>query len=395
MSAKSFSTAIVLASLCALAVLPQLSFADETGGMACDNGPDALAQFGAEQTCIESPDFEGERCYYTFIPDCAGEDSPLIYDLHGFGSCPAGSVGYTGWREKAEEHCFIVVYPVGTWDSDIVDTNCWNLPGGFQLENGTTSPSCCCEKDDEPISTFYDGPFLRQIAAVLSRDIPDQTSGNVTIDTKRIYMAGHSNGCMTSLSMAAQYSDMVAAVGCHSGTGISPFPEGNFIPRPIATVHGAIDMVIGYDTKVDQLFTALETYDAISTTYNCTTFNETPLSNEANDTATKRVMTDCSNNATVVMYVVDQVGHFPFPGDYTMFGEPGVEPMEFDTTKWMWDFLKQYSLEEAPDLVVTAYSDDDASPSADDGSSSPRMQTGSFAMVTAIGVVALFANSGM
>eukprot|EP00980_Cylindrotheca_fusiformis_P023676 scaffold10755_cov116-Cylindrotheca_fusiformis.AAC.1 len=341
------------ASLYFLTTLPYLSSAEDFF-FSCDNGPEALTPYGAERTCIESPDFEGERCFFTLIPDCAGEDSPLVYDIHGLGGCPSLSVLFTGWNTKAEENCFVLVYPLGTSDPDMVDLNCWNLPGGLQMENGETSPPCCCNKDSEPITKVDEGPFLRQIAAVLARDIPIQTSGNVTIDTKRIYMAGHSNGCMTSLYMVAQYSDMVAAVGCHAGTGISPFPEGNYVPRPIATVHGKADTIIGYDMEVDQLFTALETYDAISTAYNCTTFNETTLSNGDTYTVTKLANTNCANNARVVMYAMENVGHLPYPGP---FADPEAAPIMVDTTQWMWDFVKQYSLEEAPDLVVTTYTD--------------------------------------
>eukprot|EP00980_Cylindrotheca_fusiformis_P007881 scaffold1677_cov122-Cylindrotheca_fusiformis.AAC.9 len=407
-----------MASFCVLSVLSHLSSAEDVF-FTCDNGPDALAPYGAERTCIESPDFEGERCFFTLIPDCAGEDSPLVYDLHGFGGCPAFSVLPTGWNTKAEENCFVLVYPLGTSDPDIVDLNCWNLPAGLQMENGTTSPPCCCLKDSEPISKVDEGPFLRQIAAVLARDIPIQTSGNVTIDTKRIYMAGHSNGCMTSLYMVAQYSDMVAAVGCHAGTGISPFPDGNYIPRPIATVHGKADTVIGYDMKVDHLFTALETYDAISATYNCTTFNETTLSNGENYTATRMASTNCANNASLIMYALENVDHLPYQG--AVFGPPDAAPVVVDTTQWMWDFVKQYSLEEVPDLVVTVSTDaptpvaTDATPTtvassppttvaapttttttaptADEDSSSP--QNDLFISTTAMIFVALTASNGI
>ena len=50
---------------------------------ALDFGPSALAYIGAKQTCIKSTSYPGERCFYTFIPDCAGEDAPLVFDIHG------------------------------------------------------------------------------------------------------------------------------------------------------------------------------------------------------------------------------------------------------------------------------------------------------------------------
>eukprot|EP00980_Cylindrotheca_fusiformis_P005385 scaffold1147_cov126-Cylindrotheca_fusiformis.AAC.3 len=427
-----------LALLCVLAALPQLTLAQDVSQY-CQNGPDDLVPFGAEQTCIESPEFEGERCFYTLIPDCAGEDSPLVYDIHGADLCPFVSALYSGWREKAAEHCFVLVYPIGQMGPTAVDFNCWGIPGGLENDNGTASVSCCCAENSTPVVVPDEGPFLRQIAAVLSRDVPIQTSGNVTIDTKRIYMAGHSNGCIASFYMAAQYSDMVAAVGCHAGTATAPFVE-SYSPRPIAMVHGTIDATLsynrtsssvgdaenvtdGYDVSTLDLFSALETYDIFSEINGCSTFNETALSNGDNYTVTKFSSLSCTDNASVVMYAMENVGHFPFPAEaFAYLNGPGSAPVVVDTTKWMWDFVKQYSLEEAPDLVVEESSDtptpstvatptptaDNASssaptrataatptPTADNASSSPRPSQSYFHMVIAMILVSLAANSGI
>eukprot|EP00980_Cylindrotheca_fusiformis_P005393 scaffold1147_cov126-Cylindrotheca_fusiformis.AAC.11 len=392
------------ASLCVLGALPELTSADDVGAIPCDNGPDGLAQYGAQQTCIESPDFRGERCFYTLIPDCAGEDSPLVYDMHAFTGCPSFTVTYSGWKEKAEENCFVVVYPLGTTDPGFVDAPCWGLQGGLQLENGTASPPCCCLKDSVPVPNDDEGPFLRQVAAVLSRDVPIQTSGNVTIDTKRIYMAGHSNGCMASLYMAGQYSDMVAAVGCHAGIGVSPISEETYNPRPIAMVHGTIDTALGYNYSVLDLFSALDTYNILSNLNECTTYNETTLDNGDDYTVTLMASINCTNNASVVMYAMDNVGHFPYPGEeFASFNGPGAAAVVVDTTQWMWDFVKQYSLAESPNLVVTLTTDTPepapatvATPTPTDAvedSSSARPQNDYFVVATAIFLVTMIARS--
>ena len=46
-------------------------------------GPDALSYIGAKQTCIDSTSYPGKRCFYTYIPDCAAQDAPLVFDIHG------------------------------------------------------------------------------------------------------------------------------------------------------------------------------------------------------------------------------------------------------------------------------------------------------------------------
>jgi len=78
---------------------------------ACDLGPDALASLNMKRTCLASTTYPGRRCYYTYVPPCASVGAPLVYDIHGHGSCPLYSVVYTGWIGKATEHCFVLVLP--------------------------------------------------------------------------------------------------------------------------------------------------------------------------------------------------------------------------------------------------------------------------------------------
>ena len=95
----------------------------------CDISPDALTnEFQSNEelmtlynptnteityTCLESTGgYEGKRCYYTYIPDCATQNSPLVYDIHGMGLCPLWQFQTTGWINKAIENCFVIVWPM-------------------------------------------------------------------------------------------------------------------------------------------------------------------------------------------------------------------------------------------------------------------------------------------
>jgi poly(3-hydroxybutyrate) depolymerase len=52
------------------------------------------------------------RCYYSYVPDCAQGPSPVVFDLHGLGACPT-RLGYLNdWMSKADQECIIIVYPV-------------------------------------------------------------------------------------------------------------------------------------------------------------------------------------------------------------------------------------------------------------------------------------------
>lgn len=92
---------------------------------ACDfhgYGPDAMTEeFGVDipKTCLDV-EIPGEsstlsRCFYTYAPSCAaGTNSasiPVVVILHGGESCPIVIAQENGWLEKAEEECFIAVFP--------------------------------------------------------------------------------------------------------------------------------------------------------------------------------------------------------------------------------------------------------------------------------------------
>jgi poly(3-hydroxybutyrate) depolymerase len=56
---------------------------------------------------------EKKRCYYTYIPECADGETPVVYDIHGYNVCPRhGRSLHTpdGSKGQAEE-CVIVVWP--------------------------------------------------------------------------------------------------------------------------------------------------------------------------------------------------------------------------------------------------------------------------------------------
>jgi poly(3-hydroxybutyrate) depolymerase len=215
-----------LLSLAAPAVYAQTTNVDY-----CNTGPDSITEsllstngFSANvpRTCVAATGSQGgERCFFTYVPDCAGVNSPLVFDIHGTGSCPLFSTTYTGWIQRAKDECFVLVMPLGTIDPDVATASCFGLPGGMPAGDGLAQETipCCCAKGDPTntsdlidASITNDADLMRLIAKTAIEQVPVETEDRVTIDTKRIYMAGHSNGCITSLSMAALHSDMVAAV---------------------------------------------------------------------------------------------------------------------------------------------------------------------------------------
>jgi len=341
-----------------------------TNNPLCDTGPDSLTQtlpfffpgFDAPvpQVCIPSFGAQGDetqRCFYVYVPDCAGVNSPLVFDSHGLTSCPLFSAEYTGWLQKADDNCFVLTWPLGITDENVADDTCHNFPGGVPVGNddaaaNSITPNCCCQKDGIPVAdTVADPAFFRDIAIEINETF---TGGAVTIDTKRIYMAGHSNGCMASLAMAALHSDMVAAVCCHAGTAVTPF-AADYSAVPTWIVHGARDLIIPYNGTQSELgfaiMSQLDQFQRISTANGCDNSTTEIMSvSDDNNLVVGESMTrsGCTNNATVRLVTLFESGHTPyFRSDET---DEGASSTMVDTTQLAWDFCSAYSKTTAPDL---------------------------------------------
>lgn len=241
----------------------------------------------------------------------------------------------------------------GTTDTEIADDTCFGFPGGLIDGSGITAAPCCCYKGFQPAVTD-DANFLREVAAVIVRDVPKETSNAVTIDTKRIYMAGHSNGCMAAISMATLHSDLVAAVGCHAGTALTIFPD-SYMPTPMFMVHGTADRLVPYNGS-DDFLSAPSAYALIADANGCTEHTDIRKLDESTNNYTEFTSTSCANNSTVVLFSIDDVGHVPYLGFPAI--EEGTLPTKVDTTQLAWDFVKSYSLAVAPELHYEKDEDD-------------------------------------
>ena len=118
------------------------------------------------------------RAYYLYVPSTLkpGSKSPLIVLLHG-----SGRVGMSlveKWKDLARKEGFIIAGP------DSSDPRGWNAP--------------------------KDGPaFLRDLVEELKAKYP--------INSRRIYLFGHSAGASFALEMSLMESQYFAATAIHAG----------------------------------------------------------------------------------------------------------------------------------------------------------------------------------
>jgi len=290
------------------------------------------------QTCIDHDDLI--RCWYTYIPESAKMSTdpvPIVMDLHGLGGCAILHSIYSGWAGIAETQGFIVVWPQANIDASLTDFPCWD------------AGKCCCGFAD----SIDDIGFLRQ---AISNTV-DSISDEVTIDTKRIYFAGHSNGCVMSQTMAALASDLVAAVCCHSG--VPTFSEddmSDYQPTPILNVFGDEDAVIPYDNwmAISLLMTADVTngVDAFEFWGDANGCKQKVMTVDESKLYATHSYLDCIDNATVKLVQVFGAGHTPYLGVDMSFipGEIPEKITAVDTTPLAWDFCSPYQSEFAPSL---------------------------------------------
>jgi polyhydroxybutyrate depolymerase len=150
--------------------------------------------------------------------------APLIVLLHGYGSSGAGQDSYMKFSALADRYGFFLVTPDGTEEAAGRKNRFWNA-----------SKACC---------NFF-ATDLDDSAYVLS--IINTVKAQYSIDERRVYLIGHSNGGFMSYKAAHDHSDVIAALVSLAGaeaTDPLPAPAN---PVHVLQIHGTADGTIAYE----------------------------------------------------------------------------------------------------------------------------------------------------
>jgi polyhydroxybutyrate depolymerase len=167
---------------------------------------------------------DSTRPFDVFVPTtyAQGTPMPLVILLHGFGASGAIQEAYFQLQGLAESRGFLYVHPDGTLNQ--IGRTFWNATDG-----------CCGVASD-----------VDDVGYVLS--IIDQVSADYSVDPKRVYVMGHSNGGFMSYRLACEASDRIAAIASLAGaTYLDQAACAPSEPVSVLQVHGTADETISYE----------------------------------------------------------------------------------------------------------------------------------------------------
>ena len=241
------------------------------------------------------------RVYSKFIPSSYLKNSPvpLVVLLHGYGSNGVQIESYMGFRAVAEKNRFILVYPDGTVD-----------PTGRRFWSATDA---CCNFFKEFFPEAEDDTYLQSVITEMET--------NYSIDPKRIFFVGHSNGGFMSYRMACKHSDRIAAIASLAGATFFKSTDcAAQNPVTVLQVHGTDDKTILFDGG--NLFGTLYP-SANASAVQWAKFNQcaqnalslpTKLDLELNIVGNETSITswtNCRNSSEVELWTMDKASHIP------------------------------------------------------------------------------------
>ena len=269
------------------------------------------------QIQTDSFNFQGkQRNYMVYTPGnyISSMKYPLVIYLHSYGWTAQKGMGYTLMHQVADTSDFIVVYPraIPNWNSGIEDNPSWPTPN------------------------VDDVGFINALI--------DTLSDHYSIDLKRIYACGYSNGGFMAYKLACQLSHRIAAIASVGGV-ISNNTMANCDPLhkiPILQIHGTEDPWVpvkgspGWNS-VDQTLSYWTKFN------NCVHVDTTLLPDlDPNDgcTVEKISYTNCINNSNVIYYKVINGGH-TWPGAGPPGYPAGNTNQDINVSGEIWNFFKK------------------------------------------------------
>jgi polyhydroxybutyrate depolymerase len=303
------------------------------------NNPLRATSLGPGDHTIVLKHDERERSAIVHVPPGALDKRqlPVLLNFHGGGGHGANEQEYSTMDRLADRETFIAVYPNGT--------------GRFEKRLLTWNAGTCCAY--AVLNRVDDVGFVRALIRELSIKLP--------IDRRRVYATGMSNGGMMSHRLAAEASDLIAAVAPVAGGMVLPRIETSKSTRaiPIMHIHSVDDPRALYSgglgppfplTKSQVFHPNIDEMIAQWVQHNgCS--SEATIADRRSDRsarghqAIKFVYDKCRGGAEVILWKLTGAGHV-WPGGKQKFMERILGPSTdiIDANREMWNFFTRFAL---------------------------------------------------
>ena len=294
-----------------------------------EGGPTLSVDKPSEQKTINIT-FDGvARNFIVYLPSGYNNSGkmPLIFAIHGGSGTPEGMINIANFKTIADRDKVVLVYPEG------VQKN-WN-------DGRPTAPNQL---------GINDVGFFNQMC--------DYMINNYSVDAKKIYATGISNGGFMSTRLGCELSNRIAAIAVNAATieatTIAPNCKPNR-PVPALYIHGTTDPLVPFlggqitagGTAGGTILSHFQAIDKWVTINGCNpTPTVTDLPDIANDGTTikQRVYSGGANGSEVVSYVVLNGGH-TWPQGYQYLNEAiiGKTSQDMNACEVIWTFFKRFS----------------------------------------------------
>ena len=262
--------------------------------------------WSAKEDKLDSIIVDGDvRSYLLYVPDNVKADAPLVFSLHGTGGHATDKSPFRS--SVADEEGCIVVYPQGKKIFFPV------FGGSFPGWHSTGETS-------EDIDFF--------------KAVIDEVAKRYSIDRKRIYCCGFSNGGMMTYTVANVASDVFAAFASISGYPINEFHLHHTGARPVPFlhIHGKADNFVKYIYVPKIVDDMVARNGAVPVPEKTSVFGRYD----------KSIYAATDGGFPYVFYEIDGMGH----SGYTTNTEDGNSALT------MWKFMSQYTLETPCDITL-------------------------------------------
>ncbi len=227
---------------------------------------------------------EGRKSATVYLPTdfTHKKEWPLVISLHGFMSNPKIQEKIFPAKSFIDKKGFVLITPFGK--RNYIGLRFWNA-----------SEKCCDIFNQNPDDISY----LKELII--------QSQKKFSIDPKRVFLVGHSNGGFLAYKFACEASEFISGIVSIAGSNV--FEEFNCKPsKPISIlqVHGKNDRIIKYDGDLKRGFrSALVSILPWSKINNCQEMMESKITQNI----TKTRFIDCDKDKSVELWSLKNRNH--------------------------------------------------------------------------------------